>query len=297
MFLFLMPPASTSQPAGRACHSMAATDAGVVVWGGAAVCGVGVVSDSSLWLWADARWRSLPGPPLTPREDALLLYNSTDSSLTLMGGRREGVAYADIWRFDGSTWHAVPTEGGPGPIQHGAAAYDPVRRRVVVFGGAVGRTVGGKTYEWDGSRWHEFDVPGPAPRVGHGMAWSQADGGVLLYGGFSENQFRDLWKWGGVQWEQIASEGPTFTEGHVVAEADSGVYIVGPGLGEASTVRVWHWHDGSFTPLGEAGPALKVGAAAVYDRSHRILHYWGGSDGTGGPSSAMHVFDGKRWLP
>lgn len=289
------PEYALTQPSGRACHSSAATSEGVVIWGGAAACGVGVVNDSSLWLWNGMQWRSVPGPPLVPREDALLLYSPTDSSMTLLGGRRDGVAYADLWRFDGKAWHEVSAQGGPGPIQHGAAAYDPVRKRVVVFGGAVGRTFSGKTYEWDGVRWHEFDVPGPAPRVGHGMAWSQAAGGVLLYGGFAESQFRDLWKWNGAQWERLATDGPTFTEGHVVAEADRGVYIVGPGLEKAATVRVWRWYDGRFTELSEAGPALRTGATATYDRARNVLLYWGGSSGGEGPSSVIYEFDGTRW--
>jgi hypothetical protein len=183
------------QPSGRACHSAAATDAGMVVWGGAVACGVDVLGDKRLWLWDGTTWRDLPGPAWTPREDALLVNTGDALSLTLVGGRRDGTAHEDVWRFDGRAWHGVPATGGPGPVQHAAAAYDPARRRVVVFGGAAGRTLGQRTFEWDGARWHEFDAPGPAPRVGHGMAWSQADGGVLLYGGFAKEQFRDLWKW------------------------------------------------------------------------------------------------------
>ena len=283
------------RPAPRACHSAAATVHGIVIWGGARACGVGEVSDSALWLWNGIIWERQSGPRIVPREDALLVYSTADSALFLIGGRRAGQAYADVWRRDRSGWRAISATGGPGAIQHGAAAYDPARRRVVVFGGAPGRSFSNGTFEWDGTRWHEFDVPGPAPRVGHGMAWSQADGGVLLYGGFGENPFRDLWKWDGQRWQKLSSAGPTYTEGHVVAEADSGIYIVGPGLETAATVRVWRWQRGAFTPLGTAGPPLRVGATATYDRARRVLLYWGGSTEAGGPSAVAHEFDGVRW--
>jgi hypothetical protein len=232
---------------------------------------------------------------LLPREDALLVFSAADSTLLLFGGRRAGKVFDDVWRRAGSTWRAVPAQGGPGAIQHGAAAYDPVRRRVVVFGGAVGREFSNRTFEWDGARWHAIDAPGPLPRVGHGMAWSAADGGVLLYGGFREQQFRDLWKWDGVRWQQLSADGPTFTEGHVVAEADSGVYVVGPGLTDASTVRVWRWQRGAFHAVGSAGPARRTGATATYDRKRSVLLYWGGSDETHVPSAAIQEFDGRRW--
>ncbi|MGH7471675.1 MAG: hypothetical protein ACRENP_27295, partial [Longimicrobiales bacterium] len=225
----------------------------------------------------------------------LLVYSTADSALLLIGGRRAGTAFADAWRRDRSGWRAVPASGGPGPIQHGAAAYDPVRRRVIVFGGAVGRSFSNQTFEWDGTRWRVFDAPGPVPRIGHGMAWSQADGGVLLYGGFREQPFRDLWKWDGARWQQLSVKGPTFTEGHVVAEADHGLYLVGPGLSEASTVRVWRWQRGAFSEAGPAGPPRRTGATATYDRRRGLQLYWGGSDNTRGPSAVIHEFDGRRW--
>jgi hypothetical protein len=267
----------------------------MVVWGGSAACGVNVHSDSTLWLWNRQTWRALPGPPLVPREDALLLFAPADSSLTLIGGRRNGVVYSDIWHFGKESWRRLDAEGGPGAIEHGAAAYDPIRKRIVVFGGAADRAMNARTYEWDGTRWHTFDVPGPAPRVGHAMAWSRTDAGVLLYGGFANDQFRDLWKWDGTRWTRLSDQGPTFTEGHVLTEGDSGVHVVGPGLDNSTTVRAWRWHRGAFAPFGDAGPSLRVGAAAVFDRTRRVLIYWGGASESLGPDAMVHELDHRGW--
>jgi hypothetical protein len=291
----VLPASAQERPAGRACHAATATQSGIVIWGGAAQCGTRIVADSSRWLWDGTKWHRLQGPPLLPREDALLLQGAADSALVLLGGRRNGEVFDDVWYFDGRSWREASSAGGPGPIQHGAAAYDPLRKRVVVFGGALGRDLRSRTYEWDGTRWYSFDATGPAPRVGHGMAWSNSDGGILLYGGFAENQFRDLWKWDGLRWQKLADQGPTVTEGHVVAEADSGVYVVGPGLGDASTIRVWRWYRESFSLVAATGPPLRVGATATYDRRRRVLLYWGGSGGTAGPSATVFEFDGVAW--
>jgi hypothetical protein len=289
------PAFAQDRPAARACHSAAAVRAGIAVWGGASACGVRVLPDSALWLWDGSAWQKRAGPPIEPREDALLLFNPADSSLAILGGRRDGRAFADLWRWNGRRWAAWSAGGGPGAIQHGAAAFDPRRQRIVVFGGAVGRTFSTQTFEWDGARWHTFDVPGPAARVGHGMAWSHADGGVVLYGGFRAQQFRDLWKWDGTRWQRLADNGPTFSEGHVIAASDSGVFVVGPGIENAATVRVWHWRRGAFTPLGTGGPPVRIGATAVYDRTRRVLVYWGGSDPAGTASAIVHEFDGGQW--
>lgn len=293
--LVIVASALAQTPGGRACHSAAATPFGIVVWGGARVCGVGVVDDRSVWTWNGTAWSSSPGPDMVAREDALLVSDGSSQGLTLIGGRRDGHVHADVWRGDGAMWKQVNTTGGPGPIEHGAAAFDPKRKRVVVFGGGTGRTRGAKTWEWTGERWLEFEVPGPAPRVGHGMAWSEADGGVLLYGGFAAEQFRDLWRWDGRAWLRLTDQGPTFTEGHVVAEAPAGIYIVGPGRTDAATVRAWQWRDGAFHAAGGDGPRMRLGATATFDRTRRALIYWGGSDPAGTPSETVQEFDGSRW--
>jgi hypothetical protein len=287
--------AEPSRPAPRACHAAAATDAGTAVWGGARACGVDLLDDAQLWLWDGAAWSARPGPPIAPREDALLVSTGAGLALTLLGGRRDGVAHADVWTFDGEAWTERPAEGGPGAIQHGAAAFDPVRRRLVVFGGAVGQQPGGRTHEWDGARWHDVDASGPAARVGHAMAWSPADGAVLLYGGFAEESFRDLWAWDGTSWKRLAADGPTITEGHVVAGADEGLLLVGGGPEGTAALRVWRWHDGRFEALGEAGPSPRIGATASWDRARRVLVYWGGADALGQPSARVDEFDGARW--
>jgi hypothetical protein len=236
--------------------------------------------------------------PLVPREDALLVeapVSNDTARLMLLGGRRQGTVFGDVWQRSNGAWSQVVAEGGPGPLEHAAAAYDPVRARIVVFGGASGRTLSDRTWEFDGTRWHAIDAPGPAPRVGHGMVWSRQDGGILMYGGFGEDRFRDLWKWDGVRWQRLAGDGPTFTEGHVVAAADTGIFVVGPGLGDEPGVRVWQWRDGRFMQVGPSGPPLRVGATAVYDRSRRVLVLWGGSDADGRPDPTVHEFDGAAW--
>jgi len=243
-------------------------------------------------------WQARAGPPIEPRDDALLLGGPTDGVFTFFGGRREGRAFDDLWVREREVWRRLTPPGGPGPIQHGAAALDPSRRRIVVFGGAAGAAMSRTTYEWDGAVWHEFAVPGPAPRVGHGMAWSQQDGGVLLYGGFAEGQrFRDLWRWNGSSWRLLTESGPTYTEGPVVTEADRGIYVIGPGLDDPapSNVRVCRWNGEIFVSAGPARPPLRIGAGAVYDRTRRILVLWGGSTEQGEADPRLWEFDGVAW--
>lgn len=267
-------------PSPRACHSAAASREGMVVWGGARACGVDVVNDSSMWTWNGTAWRSKPGPPIAPREDALLVGDPATDSLWLYGGRRSGVVFADLWLYDGKVWRLLDANGAPGALEHAAAALDRDHRGLVIFGGAIGRSTSGRTWTWNGTTWVAFEALGPAPRVGHGMAWSRVDSAVVLYGGFSADQYRDLWRWDGSRWSLLSSEGPTHTEGHVVAEATGGITVAGPGLQESSQLKVWHW-DGKAFHQQPAEGAVRIGATAVFDRRRARLMYWGGATGAG----------------
>jgi hypothetical protein len=270
-------PVQGSAPTPRACHSAAATPAGIAVWGGARTCGVDVTNDSLMWVWNGTTWRSRPGPPIEPREDALLVSAPGSDSLWLYGGRRSGVVYSDLWLFDGRTWHLLDGNAAPGALEHAAAAFDHDQRHLVLFGGAVGGRTSGRTWEWNGITWIAFDGQGPAPRVGHGLAWSVADSAVVVYGGFGAEQYRDLWRWDGARWSLLSSDGPTYIEGHVVAESERGISVLGPGLQEGAPIRVWDWDGTAFHQRAAAGPPVRVGATASFDRRRGLLMYWGGS--------------------
>lgn len=75
----------------------------------------------------------------------------------------------------------------PPARQQGAMAYDPVARRLVLFGGLRGDgTPLGDTWEWDGLRWSAPQAPdGEAPqaRSGHALAFDPRRGRLILFGG------------------------------------------------------------------------------------------------------------------
>jgi hypothetical protein len=250
-----------------------------------------------VWLWNGTGWRSLPGPPIAPREDALLVSDPASSRVWLYGGRRRDQVFSDLWLFDGTSWQLLDADGAPGALEHAAAAWDRERRRLIVFGGAVARATSGRTWVYDGIRWTNFDAAGPAPRVGHGMTWSSAEDAVVLYGGFGAEQFRDLWQWDGSRWHLLASEGPSYTEGHVVTEAKDGIHIVGTGLNQSDTlVRVWHWDGKAFHVMGGTGPSSRVGATATWDARRGALVYWGGSTTSGAVDARPpSEFVASRW--
>ena len=70
-----------------------------------------------------------------------------------------------LWRWDGAAWSEVEAPG-PAPTARSffAAAHDPVRDVVVVYGGEDADGVSDETWEWDGTVWRlsagAHQVPG-----------------------------------------------------------------------------------------------------------------------------------------
>jgi hypothetical protein len=114
------------------------------------------------------------------------------------------------------TWQPLPD------LRHrkaSAMAYDPIRKRVVMYGGLFGlglsawATTGRQiplsdTWEWDGNQWHpRFPQQDPGPLAGHKMAWDPVRKEVLLFGG-SDNFsiFGETWSWDGSQLDASAAQ-------------------------------------------------------------------------------------------
>ena len=88
------------------------------------------------------------------------------------------VSQVEWWKAD-----TVP------PRNHAGMAYDPVNRRVVLFGGNESHAGGsladhGDTWEWTGVRWVRRVLgQSPAPRTDPAMAYDLNTWTTILFGG------------------------------------------------------------------------------------------------------------------
>jgi hypothetical protein len=303
------PAASPGQSAigARSCHAMAYAPSlgGIVAFGGAKACGVDVLTDTLVWRWNGVAWSDAGMPFPSPREDALVAFDTRRRTLVVHGGRNAAAVFRDTWELDTSAtrWRrrSAATDPNPGALEHAAAAFDQRRGRLVVFGGGSrdGRMFDA-TWEWDGTVWRNVSSKAPTARVGHSMAWSPTDSAVLLYGGFNpQGSFRDLWKWDGARWTQLDTAGPATTEGPALVAAENTVWLVGAPAGGSSsqTLGVWARRQGRWVRLDRgAGPAPRVGQGIAYDPARRRLVLYGGFfPDTNRGSSETWEFDGTAW--
>jgi hypothetical protein len=161
------------------------------------------------WAWNGRTWERLAaeGPP--PRGVFASAFDAKRSKLVIFGGCcAEGVGLVgDTWEWDGRRWTQIATATAPSPRLDSRMAYDPVRDRIVLFGGGDRRTNFADTWEYDGQRWVRLEVDGPSPRNGHAMVYDPRARAILLFGGRTEpDYFNDFWAFDGA-WRRMP--GPT----------------------------------------------------------------------------------------
>jgi hypothetical protein len=99
----------------------------VVLYGGGASAPL-----TDTWEWDGVTWtqRATTGPAFG--RGGGMAFDETRQRIVLLGG---GFTSAETWEWDGSTW-TRPTTGSPPPARsHPSLAYDPVARRILLFGG------------------------------------------------------------------------------------------------------------------------------------------------------------------
>ena len=160
------------------------------------------------------------------------VYDPAAERFVVFGGLTEnGTTANDVWALDLSgtpTWHEL-TPDGPRPPARWSAAYgfDPVRRRLVVFGGQTGPDAIGVGLQdtWalslDGApRWTELATTGPLPdpRRSPAAAVRITDDGVqfVVATGLSRPtgvHHNDVWSLDlgddSARWAQLAADGPS----------------------------------------------------------------------------------------
>jgi hypothetical protein len=181
---------------------------------------------NDLWafeLGGTPKWDLLPviaGPTPAPRWGHYAVYDSRRDRLVSFGGITAGGISNEVWTIplEGMlTWELL-TPGGtaPPPLHLGASVYDPVRDRLVVFGGFGADTFQNQAWalSFDGTpTWTQLS-PAGVPPVGRDLmsgVYDPVRDRMVIFGGWDGSSYRDdVWALnfaGGESWIQLAPEG------------------------------------------------------------------------------------------
>ena len=173
--------------------------------------------DNNTWAWDGLTWTAYV-PTVRPpaRNSASMVYDAMRKKVVLFGGCGAMSCASqlnDTWTWDGVNWHQESPATSPSPRMGAAMSYDPIRGKVILFGGATSTSYYNDTWSWDGVNWTQLPAAPAAlvARSGAGMAYSRVDSGLVLFGGRSATAYlNDTWIWNGMSWAEVpVTTGPS----------------------------------------------------------------------------------------
>lgn len=201
-------------------------------------------------------------------------FDSVSKRVLVFGGE---LGRNDLWSWDGSSWQHLPARVLPPGRRNAAMAFDPVRQRLVLFGGAgVDGASLGDTWEWTSGVWlRRTPSTSPLPRFGARMVYDPGRQKLLLFGGATPTSnyltfYNDTWEWDGNNWQVINTpQTPSGRLSHAMSynPARQRVIVYGgwDAVGDNQTDS-WQFDGSTWTPLpGSVRPVLKRGASSWFD--------------------------------
>jgi len=118
-----------------------------------------------------------------------MCYDAERKRFVLFGGGNVQTERGDpgTWTFDPATktWTELKLEKQPPPRALSRLVYDPVAKKVVLFGGDGLNVLYADTWTFDGAKWEEKQpAVSPSPRAGHALLWLPKAKKLLLLGGY-----------------------------------------------------------------------------------------------------------------
>jgi hypothetical protein len=277
-------------PEPRSGHAMAfdAARARVVLFAGRG--SLATLSDT--WEWDGTAWTKRDEALGPPAAGAAIAHDTTRDRLVLLAGSRLPAGKATTWEYVDGTWLAVAAAGSPSNRTAHAMAYDPSRRKLVLFGGAsVSSGALADTWEFDGAQWlQRHPANSPSPRYAHAMFYDPARARVVLFGG---SWVGETWEWDGNDWRRLAPgvEPPPSVWCGAVYDTARGNGVLLRGNDPQS---VWLWASGAWVPLPRVVPA-RSGVALAWDAGRARVVAFGGADASSKQTAAIDEWDGSAW--
>jgi hypothetical protein len=269
----------------------------VVLFGGIMTCqstcpaGPGLFGDT--WTWDGKTWTQLHPLQLPgPRSGAAIAYDAGRHVVVLFGGSGTGygTGLRDTWVWNGQNWLKEYPAVSPPARTNASMAYDVATHQVILFGGydfsAGYPGAMNDTWAWNGTTWTLLrPLTSPPARVGASLAYDEARGQLVLFGGSPSpaNFLGDTWTWDGRNWTQQTATGPYAKSGAAIAyDADTKTLILVGGNGctmgcVGMDHEMWSWDGASWTQLAPAASApAGFNAGMVFDAVRHELLLFGG---------------------
>jgi hypothetical protein len=224
-----------------------------------------------------------------------IAYDGASGHLIMFGGKRTTggrEALGDTWVWGQNGWSAVPTQQGPSPRSGALTTYDPIRRKVVLFGGQSNQLLL-DTWAWDGGQWlqqYPSDSPPPAWVGAGNLTFDAGRGETILFGNTLRDETTFTWAWSGSGWvqKQLATQPPWRFESAMAYDGASKSVILFGGRqqeAEASFLHdTWIWNGATWAQIASTGTTSPTGGPAYAAFDEKTNKVW------------LLTLDGSMWI-
>ncbi len=244
-------------------------------------------------------WHRLPGP-IAASTQRLAFDTFRERMVLVDGSGWESFLRTFEWIDD--DWSARQTANSPPPRSSFALAFDPVRRRVVLFGGttqinyAAPGVLRNDTWEYDGIDWvQQSPVVSPPPQLPSWLGFDYATNRLMLAGGVTPGGPTGTWHYDGTTWASTAM--PPFSSGLFAMASDPVRQRVVAYMGLTGITFMYEW-DGttwsSVTPTQPPPPRFQTALAFIAQLGAVVLH-GGSGGGTGAMPTDLWTWNGSSW--
>lgn len=235
----------------------------------------------------------------------LVYFTKLNKTILVNGGSEEASPSAkiELWAFENNSWKLISADGPP--LRNWfAAAYDPKRGLVYLYGGANQSGVLGDFWQWDGTSWKSLTST-PGPRAYVQMAYdTQRDRLVLFGGDKNENDITDeTWEWDGASWRKFVGASPEKRLPGAMAYDENSKRIVlygglhfGPDFKRTDYHDTWEFDGSKWVKMRDGSGVLKrkIHPDIFYNPVENKTWLIGGSiDGTS--ENETWQWDGSAW--
>jgi len=110
------------------------------------------------WVWKDNAWQEIDFPGPGTLSHFGMTYDTNANALYIFGGATSRSTFSSFtdktWVLTGGRWRELSAANVPSRRGSPAMGYDPVRKRIVLYGGFESRASDlADTWEWDGQGW------------------------------------------------------------------------------------------------------------------------------------------------
>ena len=202
-------------------------------------------------------------------------------------------------------WTELAPHDAPSARLSQAEALTGTPGQTLLYGGAFDLDFSPETWLWNGTDWKLLEpAHSPGPLAGHAMAFDQARGQIVLFGGqegVTYTYVDQTWVWDGSDWRQMhPAVSPPARYGHAMAyDAIRQKVVLFGGWGDsAEGGDTWLWDGTNWTQaVTPVTPGPRTGHSMAFDAQRGEVVLFGGM-GAGWPPSFYSdtwTWDGTAW--